>query len=229
MKTKEINPTRPGSPTPCKHAGPKCGHSNESHLANKWLIYLASIKLTQCCFYHETEHLSESNKRLVFSANWRPETKVLVFQKRYFFGKSSNTSEVCILPEDGAKRLMQNYWLAMKSSVSTSIEIPLRGVLKKTGKPNFAPPNADDLTNTLYPGLHPWKTKNMATRQIRSWKTPLKWSLTRRSIPKKPNDLPKTFCVVTSRLEIRGGKMQRASVSGKSHGGVEKLRKGSGM
>ena len=40
----------------------KCGHSNENHLANKWLIYLASIKVTHCCIYHTTEHLTESKK-----------------------------------------------------------------------------------------------------------------------------------------------------------------------
>ena len=113
--------------------------------------------------------------------------------------------------EDVAKRLMHNYWLAMKSSVSTFMG---RDTATRSWKNRKAFRAAERWRlNKHHLSLIPWKTKNMATGQLRSWKTPIKWSLTRRSIPNKPDDLPKTFCIVTSRREIRGGKMQRASVN----------------
>ena len=61
-----------------------------------------------------------------FSVNWRSETKVLGFQKRHFFGKSSYTSTVFILSEDGAKRLVQNY-----SNDKLCKHVYIRRVLRK--------------------------------------------------------------------------------------------------
>ena len=164
--------------------------------------------------------------RMSVSINWRSETKVLGFRKRYFFGKSRNTSKVFILSEDGAKRLLQNYRLAFTSSASTSIDTASYEEYWENRKVFRAAEHWRLYKHPL--SLTPWKsTTNISTPQFRFRKTPIKWSLTQRSILNKPDDLPNTFCIVISRREIRGGKMQRAS--GKSHWGVRKLCKGSGM
>jgi len=35
------------------------GHLDESHFANKWLIYSASIKLAHCCIYHALDRMMQ--------------------------------------------------------------------------------------------------------------------------------------------------------------------------
>ena len=137
---------------------------------------------------------------------WRNQTRGLFFpwiddQKR----RSLAWCSYC--PRMGQKGLCRT--IAMTSSASTSI-------YEEYWENRTAIRAAERWRLYKHPlSLTSWKsTKNVATPQFLSRKTPIKWSLTRRSILNKPDDLPKTFCIVTSRREMRGEKMQRACVKG---------------
>ena len=183
-------------------------HSNESHLANKWLIYLASIKLSLIVVFTTQLSIWRNQTRGLFFP-WIDDQKrrSLAFRRDTFLENLAIPLRCSYCPRMGQNGLCRT--IAMTSSASTSI-------YEEYWENRTAIRAAERWRLYKHPiSLTPWKsTKNVATPQFLSPKTPIKWSLTRRSILNKPDDLPKTFCIVTSRREIRGEKMQRACVKG---------------
>ena len=183
-------------------------HSNESHLANKWLIYLASIKLSLIVVFTTQLSIWRNQTRSLFFP-WIDDQKrrSLAFRSDTFLENLAIPLRCSYCPRMGQNGLCRT--IAMTMSASTSI-------YEEYWENRTAIRAAERWRLYKHPlSLTPWKsTKNVATPQFLSRKTAIKWSLTRRSILNKPDDLPKTFCIVTSRREIRGEKMQRACVKG---------------